>query len=151
MTSTPMSPDTGVVVDLDRRRDHRDLSAAVETVRLLVRAIGRPELVDLGRDQVAVLVRDGIDIDAVVPPPVATTLRRVRADVDEMLQEHLAPSERDVLRARFGLADGAPRSLVDVAAEVRLSPPAVAEVEARALSRLRHPAFQDILEACFGG
>lgn len=154
MTTIPTTHDsvsTGDVIDLGERREQRDLLAAVETLRLLVRAVGRPTIMDDHRDsRVAEIVRTGIATGVAVPDAVAETLRRVRADVEEMLGEHLDAEERDVLRARFGLTDGTIRSQVDVGAALHLSPPTVASAESRALSRLRHPAFADILEACLG-
>lgn len=50
-------------------------------------------------------------------------------------------SERDrlVIIKRFGLSDGEPRTLGELAAELGVSKSRIREIEANALSRLRHP------------
>mmetsp|Transcript_43331 Transcript_43331/g.131831 ORF Transcript_43331/g.131831 Transcript_43331/m.131831 type:complete len:608 (-) Transcript_43331:605-2428(-) len=67
---------------------------------------------------------------------LSQSLRRdIRAAVDGCLTDR----ERDVLVLRFGLEDGAPRSVGDAARELGLSRDRVRTVEARALNKLRHP------------
>jgi DNA-directed RNA polymerase sigma subunit (sigma70/sigma32) len=44
-----------------------------------------------------------------------------------------------VLKLRFGLDRGEPRTFDEVADHVDLSPERVRQIEARALSKLRHP------------
>ena len=53
--------------------------------------------------------------------------------------EGLSEHERDVLLLRFGLDDGTPTTVEEVATRLRISKERVRLVEARALNKLRHP------------
>ena len=54
--------------------------------------------------------------------------------------ERLDPREREVLRLRFGLDRGEPRTLEEVGVEFGLTRERIRQIEARAMSKLRHPA-----------
>ena len=47
--------------------------------------------------------------------------------------------ERAVLDSRFGLAGGAPRTLEDVGRDFDLTRERIRQIEAKALTKLRHP------------
>ncbi len=68
-----------------------------------------------------------------------------RADVARELRSavsRLDSRERTILTARFGfLDDGIPRTLEEIGANLKLTPERIRQVEKRALSKLRHPAF----------
>ena len=51
----------------------------------------------------------------------------------------LSPRERDVLRLRFGLDGSMPRTLEDVGREYSLTRERIRQIEAKALTKLRHP------------
>ena len=57
--------------------------------------------------------------------------------LDQALAQHLAPREAQVLRLRFGLEDGQPRTLGEIAGEVGVSRERVRQIEAEALFKLR--------------
>jgi RNA polymerase sigma factor (sigma-70 family) len=61
----------------------------------------------------------------------------LRARVDALLTT-LAPRERQILELRFGLPDGCPRTLEEVARIQRVTRERVRQIEARALTKLRH-------------
>jgi len=63
-----------------------------------------------------------------------------------MLKLALPPTERDILRLKYGLDDGMPKNLVKVAAIVGIKVERVRSMEARSLRRLRKPAFTKRLE-----
>jgi DNA-directed RNA polymerase sigma subunit (sigma70/sigma32) len=52
----------------------------------------------------------------------------------------LDPREREVLRLRFGLDRGEARTLEDVGEEFHLTRERIRQIEARAMSKLRHPS-----------
>ncbi len=56
-----------------------------------------------------------------------------------MLQT-LTPREEKVLRLRFGLEDGRPRTLEEVGREFRVTRERIRQIEAKALRKLRHPS-----------
>jgi RNA polymerase sigma factor (sigma-70 family) len=68
----------------------------------------------------------------------------LQAELLDYLQgalEKLTPREQYVLRARFGLDDGQTRTLEEIGQELRLTRERVRQIEARALEKLRHPAY----------
>jgi RNA polymerase sigma factor (sigma-70 family) len=52
----------------------------------------------------------------------------------------LDPRERDILRLRFGLDRGEPRTLEEVGEHFNLTRERIRQIEARAMSKLRHPS-----------
>ncbi len=62
----------------------------------------------------------------------------LRDDIIEVMA-NLSPRERDVLRLRFGLDDGSTRTLEEVGQLFGVTPERIRQIEAKALSKLRHP------------
>ena len=64
--------------------------------------------------------------------------------------ENLTPREKIVIRARFGLDDGIPKTLDEVAESLNVSRERIRQIENKALRRLRHPSrsrkLKDYLE-----
>ncbi len=88
---------------------------------------GAAELGDLVEDQDAVNPFEAAAV-ALLPHDVAGVLSR------------LDPREREVLRLRYGLDRGEPRTLEEVGREFGLTRERIRQIEARAMSKLRHPA-----------
>jgi RNA polymerase primary sigma factor len=57
----------------------------------------------------------------------------------------LTDRERRVLQLRFGLVGGAPRTLEDVGREFDLTRERIRQIEAKALTKLRHPSTPPVL------
>ena len=55
------------------------------------------------------------------------------------------PCEREILKLRFGLDRGEPRTLEEVGEHFNLTRERIRQIEARAMSKLRHPANAGIL------
>ena len=78
------------------------------------------------------------DEDAPVPAEAAshTLLKEQLAQV----LKSLTPREEKVLRLRFGLEDGRPRTLEEVGKEFNVTRERIRQIEAKALRKLRHPS-----------
>ena len=74
-----------------------------------------------------------------------------------MLQTHLAEvlnslgdREREVVRMRYGLVDGEPRTLEEVGRAFGVTRERVRQIEAKSLAKLRHPHLSDQLRDYLG-
>ena len=57
----------------------------------------------------------------------------------------LSPREEQVIRMRFGLADGVPHTLEDVGAYFNITRERIRQIEAKAIRKLRHPSRSKLL------
>jgi RNA polymerase primary sigma factor len=74
-----------------------------------------------------------------VSPVDAATNQLLREQLDHVL-DSLDGREEHVLRLRFGLDDGRPRTLEEVGREFGLTRERIRQIEAHALRKLRHPS-----------
>ena len=58
----------------------------------------------------------------------------------------LTEREQKVLRLRFGLDDGRPRTLEEVGRQFNVTRERIRQIEAKALRKLRHPSRSKILK-----
>ncbi len=80
-------------------------------------------------------------IEDEVPSPVELMLGgELREELREVLWK-LSSRERRVIDLRFGLSDGDPRTLQEIAEEFNLSRERIRQIEGEALRKLRHPHF----------
>ncbi|MBQ9934527.1 MAG: RNA polymerase sigma factor RpoD [Lachnospiraceae bacterium] len=78
--------------------------------------------------------------DENVPVPYeATEEATLRETIQEVL-ETLTEREQKVLKLRFGIEDGRPRTLEEVGKEFEVTRERIRQIEAKALRRLRHPS-----------
>lgn len=88
------------------------------------------------------------DEDAPAPADAAA-FTLLREQLDEVLST-LTTREQKVLRLRFGLEDGRPRTLEEVGQEFGVTRERIRQIEAKALRKLRHPSrskwLKDFLE-----
>jgi RNA polymerase primary sigma factor len=134
--------------------------------RMLVQTLGRDptaaeiaERVDLPAERVAEIKRlamepvslhspvgeedgselgDLIEDSESIPPPEVVAGGLLQSHVEAVL-DHLGERERDVVRMRYGLMDGEPRTLEEVGRAFGVTRERVRQIEAKSLAKLRHP------------
>jgi RNA polymerase primary sigma factor len=97
----------------------------------------------IGEDDAGVFGDLVEDMNVVVPLEAAAYLLLQR-HLTAILAE-LAPRERLVIEMRFGLRDGTPHTLEEVGCEVGLTRERIRQIESKALAKLRHPAYAEVL------
>jgi RNA polymerase primary sigma factor len=83
------------------------------------------------------------DADAVVPFEAAT-VGLFQEQLDAVLRT-LPDRERQVVRLRYGLTDGRPRTLEEVGHEFGVTRERIRQIESKALAKLRHPSRSEKL------
>ncbi len=116
------------------------LDMPVDKVREIMRVAQEPVSLEtpIGEEEDSHLGDFIPDDDAPVPAEAAShTL--LKEQLFEVLQS-LTPREAKVLRLRFGLEDGRPRTLEEVGKEFNVTRERIRQIEAKALRKLRHPS-----------
>ncbi|MEG0913456.1 MAG: RNA polymerase sigma factor RpoD [Oscillospiraceae bacterium] len=117
-----------------------EMGVSVEKVREIMRVAQEPVSLEtpIGEEEDSHLGDFIPDEDAPVPAEAAyhTLLREQLGDV----LGTLTPREEKVLRLRFGLEDGRPRTLEEVGKEFNVTRERIRQIEAKALRKLRHPS-----------
>ena len=81
---------------------------------------------------------DFIEDKRAISPANATAYSMLKEQMDGVL-DTLTDREKKVLRLRFGIGDGYPRTLEEVGAVFKVTRERVRQIEAKALRKLRHP------------
>jgi RNA polymerase primary sigma factor len=81
---------------------------------------------------------DFIEDKRAISPANATAYSMLKEQMDDVLST-LTEREKRVLRLRFGIGDGYPRTLEEVGAVFKVTRERVRQIEAKALRKLRHP------------
>jgi len=143
------------------------INKLLKTKRELVQALGREPTVDelaaeldMPPDRVADIQRiapeplsletpigeqedshlgDFIEDERSVSPADVASNMVLREQLDAVLNT-LSQRERDVLRMRYGLDDGWPRTLEEVGQHFEVTRERIRQIEAKALKKLRHPS-----------
>ena len=82
---------------------------------------------------------DFIEDASAVAPPDAASESMLREQLDSVL-DGLAERERKVIKFRFGLEDGHPRTLEEVGREFGVTRERIRQIESKTLVKLRHPS-----------
>ena len=82
---------------------------------------------------------DFIQDDDSPAPQDSAAYTMLREQLEEVMNT-LTPREAKVLKLRFGLEDGKPRTLEEVGREFQVTRERIRQIEAKALRKLRHPS-----------
>ena len=116
------------------------LEMPVEKVREIMRVAQEPVSLEtpIGEEEDSHL-GDFIPDDEAPVPAEAASQTLLKEQLAEVLKT-LTPREEKVLRLRFGLEDGRPRTLEEVGKEFNVTRERIRQIEAKALRKLRHPS-----------
>ncbi|MBE6614602.1 MAG: RNA polymerase sigma factor RpoD [Ruminococcaceae bacterium] len=78
-------------------------------------------------------------------PSDAAAYQMLREQLGEVLQT-LTPREEMVIRLRYGLDDGRPRTLEEVGQQFQITRERIRQIEAKALRKIRHPSRSKFLK-----
>lgn len=92
---------------------------------------------------------DFIEDDEAPPPDDTATYNLLQSHLDEVL-ETLPPREVRILQLRYGLLDGQAYTLEEVGRKMGVTRERVRQIEAQALTRLRHPSVRRKLRDYLG-
>ncbi len=92
---------------------------------------------------------DFIEDDEAPPPDETATYNLLREHLEEVLNT-LPPREVRILQLRYGLLDGQAYTLEEVGRKMGVTRERVRQIEAQALSRLRHPTIRRRLRDYLG-
>jgi len=92
---------------------------------------------------------DFIEDDEAPPPDETATYNLLREHLEEVL-DTLPPREVRILQLRYGLLDGQAYTLEEVGRKMGVTRERVRQIEAQALSRLRHPSIRRKLRDYLG-
>ncbi len=118
----------------------REMELPPERVSEIIRIAPEPLSLEtpIGEEEDSHLADFVQDQEALSPAEAASNMI-LREQIDDVLGK-LTPRERDVIRMRFGLDDGSPRTLEEVGRHFRVTRERIRQIEAKALKKLRHPS-----------
>jgi RNA polymerase primary sigma factor len=118
----------------------REMELPVERVSEIIRIAPEPLSLEtpIGEEEDSHLSDFVEDQEAISPAEAASNLI-LREQIEDVLGK-LTPREREVLKMRFGLDDGYPRTLEEVGRHFKVTRERIRQIEAKALKKLRHPS-----------
>ena len=143
-TSSHLLQDLGREPTLDELA--REMELPVERVSEIIRIAPEPLSLEtpIGEEEDSHLA-DFIQDQETISPDDAAGHQLLRERIVDVLSE-LAERERDVLRMRFGLDDGYPRTLEEVGRHFHVTRERIRQIEAKAIKKLRHAKRRKKLE-----
>ncbi len=116
------------------------LNTPVDRIREAMRASQEPVSLEtpIGEEEDSHL-GDFIPDDSAITPQDAASQSMLKEQLNSVLST-LTPREEKVIRLRFGLDDGRPRTLEEVGEVFEVTRERIRQIEAKALRKLRHPS-----------
>ncbi len=84
--------------------------------------------------------------DEHAPSPTKEAYKQFMMEELERALSQLSPREREILILRYGIKDGHPRTLKEVAGEFNITRERVRQIEIKALDKLKHPTRKEELK-----
>jgi len=84
--------------------------------------------------------------DEHAPSPTKEAYKQFMMEELEKALSQLSPREREILILRYGIKDGHPRTLKEVAGEFNITRERVRQIELKALDKLKHPTRKEELK-----
>ncbi|NQU17285.1 MAG: RNA polymerase sigma factor RpoD [Candidatus Saganbacteria bacterium] len=117
----------------------RRARVSVEKVREIIKVSQVPLSLEMPvGDEESSRLGDFVEDVGVQAPDDIVTQGLLRDDLEDVMKA-LTLRERMVLKMRFGLDDGHPRTLEEVGREFRVTRERIRQIEAKALRKLKHP------------
>jgi RNA polymerase sigma factor (sigma-70 family) len=121
-----------------------DLDVEEENVTDILQHVAEPlSLSEPLREDTPTELADLVEDHTALSPSAAAAASLLPGEVAKMLQGVLNEREREILRLRFGLDQGQPLTLEEVGERFHLTRERIRQIEAKAMSKLRHPTVND--------
>ena len=128
-----------------------ELDIPLRKVKQMLKVSLRPLSLDMPTDEEEESsLGDFIEDNDALAPPEAVSDSILRDMIQDILQD-LPPREVRILQLRYGLVDGETYTLEEVGKKLGVTRERVRQIEAQALSRLRHPTHSRRLRDFLGG
>jgi RNA polymerase sigma factor (sigma-70 family) len=136
-------------LDLGRPISNAELADDVEVSEARIAELSRSAVEPMSLSKP--VTEDGVSLgDLVVnesdPSPFDAALQRVMPEIIERILAPLTERERTVITLRFGLGEGEPQSLQEVASHFSLTRERIRQIEQKGLARLREATDSSALE-----
>lgn len=128
-----------------------EMDIPIDKVRQVFRIAQEPISLEtsVGEDEDSQL-RDFIEDKTSKSPVAEATFTMLKERIEEVLRT-LTEREAKVIRLRFGIGDGYPRTLEEVGTEFQVTRERIRQIEAKALRKLRHPTRSQQLRGFLDG
>ena len=125
------------------KKQYLALSALLLLLSLGILGCGKEKTSQVDVSEIIIeetIVKDIPVSEVVFEEPVEETSHTLLREQLLDIMKTLSPREQKVLKMRFGLLDGRPRTLEEVGYEFDVTRERIRQIEAKALRKLRHPS-----------
>ncbi|ACM23218.1 MULTISPECIES: RNA polymerase sigma factor RpoD [Thermotoga] len=143
------------------RREYYQKYGEEPSVEELAKMMGKPpekikEILEAAKETISLESPIGEDEDSSiedfvadesVPSPKKEAMRMLMREELEKVLKTLSPREAMVLRMRYGLLDGKPKTLEEVGQYFNVTRERIRQIEVKALRKLRHPSRSKYLKS----